>query len=246
MSQFRHTLAVLFAIGFAYFWLITPALSYYSLQAFALATLGFFLAKRFSRAQIWHIMPETHSFEIVFISFAITLLVGASGNANSIFYPFVYIHLFLLVMTSRQVTAIAATIAIMLVHYALEPEITSLTIAAFTTLPLMLAFFLFARRQYDDSRIQQKIVKTEEAELSVLENQEQSLEGFIENFLQPKLAVLKDLVKTAMHRGEPVDAQTLDTQISLLTSESQKLVDRSKMQNSEKNLGTKSESSSQS
>jgi hypothetical protein len=224
MSGIKHTIAVLLAIGLAYFWLITPVLSYYSVQAFAMATLGFFLSKRLTKAQIWHILPTPHSFELVFISFAITILVGSTGNVSSIFYPFVYIHLFFLVMTSRQITAVAATVAVMLVHYALEPEVTSLTIASFTTLPLMLAFFLFARRQYDDSRLQHKLIKSEEKNFGILEQKEQSLESFISNFLLPKLSILKDLVETCRHRGEPIDAKIIDTQISLITSESQKII----------------------
>lgn len=231
MSQFKHTLAVLLAIGLAYIWLLTPSLSYYSLQAFALATFGFFLSKRFSKAQLWHILPETHSFEIVFISFAMTVLIGSTGNASSIFYPFSYIHLFFLVMTTRQITAITATLSLMLVHYALEPEITSLTIAAFTTLPLMLIFFLFARRQYDDARLQQKIAQEEEQQLDSMTKKEHSLESFIKEFLQPKLNVLVDLLTTSIHRNEPIDPQILETQISLIASESQKIIEKNQGDN---------------
>jgi hypothetical protein len=224
MSHVKHTLAVLFSIGLAYIWLTVPVLANYSLQAFALATIGFFLSKRFSRAQIWHIMPETHSFEIVFISFAITLLIGATGNAESIFYPFAYIHLFFLVMTTRQTTAITATMAILVVHYALQPEINSATIATLTTLPLMLIFFLFARRQYDDARLQLKLAQAEEDALEDLTEKELSLEGFIINFLQPKLAIITDLLETSIHRRESVDPEIVKTQVSLLASESKKVI----------------------
>lgn len=224
MSQLKHTLAVLGSIGLAYFWLSNPSLSYYSLQAFAVAIFGFFISKRLGKAQIWHILPENNSLEIVFVSFAVTVLIGSTGNANSIFYPFSYIHLFFLVMTTRQVTAISATLAIMLVHYALQPEITSLTIAAFTTLPLMLIFFLFARRQYDDARLQQKIAEKEEKQLESVIQKELTLESFITKFLLPKLNILQDMLETSVHRNEPIDSQILETQISLLASESKKIV----------------------
>jgi hypothetical protein len=226
MSQFKHTIAVLLSIGLAYIWLSTPSLSYYSLQAFSVASFGFFLSKRFSKAQLWHILPETHSFEIVFVSFALTVLIGSTGNASSIFYPFAYIHLFFLVMTTRQITAISATLSVMLVHYALEPSLTSITIASFTTLPLMLVFFLFARRQYDDARLQHKIVEADELELASITKKEHSLESFLKEFLQPKLNVLIDLLETAIHRNEPVDPQILETQITLISSESEKIIEK--------------------
>jgi len=224
MSQFKHTLAVLLSIGFAYLWLSTPSLTYYSLQAFALATFGFFISKRIGKAQLWHILPENNSLEIVFISFAVTVLIGSTGNANSIFYPFAYIHLFFLVMTTRQLTAIIATLSLMLTHYALEPELTSLNIATFTTLPLMLIFFLFARRQYDDARIQQKIAEAESVELDSISQKEHTLESFIVKFLQPKLNILIDVLETSIHRNEPIDPQIVNTQVSIMSSESQKII----------------------
>lgn len=230
MSQFRQTIAVLLAIGFAYVWLTTPSLEYYSLQAFALSTLGFFLSKRLSQAKLWHIMPEKHSFEIVFISFAVTILIGSTGNAGSIFYPFAYIHLFFLVMTTRQTTAILGTLAIMLVHYALEPTLTSSIIIAFTTLPIMLVLFLFARRQYDDAKLQHKINIEEEKQLNTLATKEHTLESFVTDFLQPKLEILQDLLETAMSRNEPVNQEVLDTQIQMLASESKKIISRTNSQ----------------
>ncbi len=241
MSSLKHTLAVLLAIGLAYFWLSTPSLSYYSLQAFALATLGFFISKRVAKAQLWHILPKTHSIEIVFVSFAVVILIGATGNANSIFYPFAYIHLFFLVMTTRQKTAIVATLATMLVHYALEPTITDSSIATLTTLPLMLVFFLFARRQYDDAHLQQKIVQTEEAEINSLSQETSTLEGFISQFLQPKLAILKEIIENSIQKNETVDPRMLDTQITLLSSESQKIMDEAKLKKSTKKVETKLE-----
>lgn len=224
MSQFKHTIAILFAIGFAFLWLKTPSLSYYSLQAFALATFGFFISKRFSKAQIWHILPESYSFEIIFISFAVTILIGSTGNLDSVFYPFAYIHLFFLVMTTRQSTAVVASLAIMLTHYALEPTISTTVVASLTTLPIILVFFLFARRQYDDVRIQQQIAVEEKRQIDLLSQTELSLENFISEFMQPKLIFLKDLFETAIHRNELVDSEILNTQITLLESESQKIL----------------------
>lgn len=224
MSSLKHTIAVLLAIGLAYLWLTTPALSSYSLQAFAVTTVGFFITKRIYGSKIWHVLPRTHSIEIVFISFAVVLLIGSTGNASSLFYPFAYIHLFFLAMTTRQNTAIAATLATMLAHYTLEPTITTASIATFLTLPIMLIFFLFSRRQYDDARLQQKMSELEAKQIDELEYKEHNLESFINTFLQPKLNVLKDLIETAIQRGESVDPTILEKQITLLATESQKVL----------------------
>lgn len=173
-------------------------------------------------------MPQNHSIELAFISFAITLLIGATGNTASIFYPFSLIHLFLLVMTARQNTAIAATALSMVVHYALEPIVTSHVVGVLFTLPLMLVFFLFARRQYDDARLQHKIVLAEEQKLEEVLQKELTLESFIRDFLKPKLLILEDLLETAIHRNEPIDTQALESQISLLANESQKVLEKTK------------------
>ena len=225
MSEFKHTLAVVVSILLAYLWLATPSLSYYSLQAFALATFGFFISKRFSNAQIWHILPKAHSFEIVFISFAVVILIGSTGNSHSIFYPFAYIHLFFLVMTTRQSTAIVATITTLLIHYALEPNINANAIASLTTLPLILVFFLFARKQYDEARMQQKIAQAEEKEIMQITRKEHSLESFITEFLQPKLAVLRDILQNKNMQNEAIDPRIIETQLDLLESESQKIIE---------------------
>lgn len=225
MSGLKHTIAVLISIFAAYIWLSIPQLSYYSLQAFALSAFGFFVVKRLSKeAQIWHILPKTHSIEIIFISFAIIILVGSTGNAESIFYPFSYVHLFFLVMTARQSTATVATMATMLTHYALEPVITTSSIATLITLPLMLVFFLFARRQYDDARLQHKLIAAETNALDDITQKEHSLESFIANFIQPKLTVIQDILETAIHRNETIDPQLMHTQITIVTSESQKIL----------------------
>lgn len=224
MSGIKHTILVLAAIFLAYLWLEIPALSYYSLQAFALAAISFFVLKRLTKAEIWHILPKTHSPEIALVSFAIVLLIGATGNASSIFYPFAYVHLFFLVMTTRQNTAIIATIATMLVHYALEPALTTANITTLLTLPLMLVFFLFARRQYDDARLQHRLVKEEEKALEDVTRKEHTLESFITEFMQPKLILLEDMLETAIHRDETLDLQTLKTQVSLLESENEKVL----------------------
>lgn len=153
MSARYHALALLLAITLAYLWLQVPVLKQYSFQIFSLFVAAFLIIKRFKKAKLWHIMPDTASFEITLLTFAFLLLIGATGNTNSIFYPLGYIHLFFLVMASEVPTAIIATIAIMLFHYTVQPSLEINTIQSIITLPIMLAIFLFARRQYDEAHL---------------------------------------------------------------------------------------------
>jgi hypothetical protein len=131
----------------------------------------FLIIKRYKKAKAWHILPDWASLEITLITFAFLLLIGATGNTLSPFYPLTYIHLFFLVMTSHIQTAIVATIAIMLFHYAVEPEMSMATIQAITTLPIMLAIFLFARKQYDEAHL----AKLSAAHMKTLENSQDNL-----------------------------------------------------------------------
>lgn len=162
MSARYHTLALLLSITLAYLWLQIPVLRQYSFQIFALLVFTFFMVKRFKKAKLWHILPDWASLEITLITFAFLLLIGSTENTESIFYPLTYIHLFLLVMTSHTQTAIVATIAIMLFHYALEPNMEMATIQALITLPIMLAIFLFARKEYDEAHLAKLAAAREE------------------------------------------------------------------------------------
>lgn len=153
MSAKSHALALLLSVTLAYLWLQVPLLRQYSFQIFALLLGTFLIVKRYKKAKFWHILPDWASLEITLITFAFLLIIGATGNTQSLFYPLAYVHLFFLVMTSHVQTAIVATIAIMLFHYAIEPEFTIATIQAITTLPIMLAIFLFARKQYDEAHL---------------------------------------------------------------------------------------------
>lgn len=153
MSAKYHALALLLAITLAYLWLQVEVLRNYSFQIFALFVAIFLIGKRFKKAKAWHILPDWASLEITLITFAFLLLIGATGNTKSLFYPLAYVHLFFLVMTSHVQTAIVATVAIMLFHYAVEPQLDISTIQTIITLPIMLAIFLFARRQYDEAHL---------------------------------------------------------------------------------------------
>lgn len=224
MSTTKHTLLLLMPVLLAYIWLSTPSLSQYSLQAFSIASLGYFAVKKFNKAELWHVLPKNFSLELMFVTFAILILVGSTGNASSIFYPFTYIHLFILVMSCRETTAITVAMSTILFHYAIETTITSAGIATILTIPMMLLFFLFAKKQYDDAKNSHSIIDKEEIQINNLSTHEHSLESFIYTFLKPKLEILKDIAV----KDNDESRETTKNQISLIINESDKILEKNK------------------
>jgi len=216
-----QTLILLAVIVIAYLWLQLPVLSQYSLQAFAGAVLVYFLMKRVKKAKIWHVLPEDASLEMALLTFAFLLLIGYTGNIGSYFYPLTYLHLFLLVMTTAVSTAIIGTLSVMIFHYALTPALTSLEIGALLAFPLLLMFFLFAKNQYTESQVDKARLEQKEVELENAETGEMALQQFIDGYLKPKLQVIEKLLAET----NP-DLKVIKAQLSLLESESGKMVGR--------------------
>lgn len=228
MSEKKHAMLILVAILLAYFWLVTPQLYAYSLQVFALATLLFFVLKRLNKAKFWHILPKNHSYEMFLVSFSLLVLVGSTGNTHSLFFPFSYIHLFFLVMSCSEKTAITSTMAILLLHYALSPVVTVTELTTLATIPLLLVFFLFAKKQYDEVVLNQKIIEKEQNTIVSLEQTEHTLESFISQFLKPKLQILQSLLEENDQKNTDIDCRVLKSQIDLLETESQKILEQTR------------------
>lgn len=226
MHKHLQSLLVVGTIVATYLWLQIPALQQYSLQAFAGAILVYFILKRVKKAKLWHVMPTNTSAELLLITFAFLLLIGSTGNLHSYFYPLAYLHLFLLVMTTSASTAIIGMTAVMVFHYALTPTMSSPEFASLSVFPLLLLFFLFAKRQYDEVRLEKKLMAAEKAEIAVIEESEASLENYLDGFLKPKLQTIKNLLQDK----EP-NLETVEKQLSLLESESEKILHRVKHSN---------------
>ncbi len=133
------------------------------------------------------------SIEIALATFAYLLLIGATGNTQSVFFPLTYVNLFFLVFSTQPITAIITTVAIMMFHYGLEESMTITEISSLVTLPIILFFFLFAKNQYQTVKQTEKQLQ-EEDELILQE--EHSIISFIESFLKPRLNNLKQLSQT--------------------------------------------------
>ncbi len=220
LLQFLPATVLLGSIGAAYLWLQTPALAPFSLQAFAAATLIYLVIKRMQKAKIWHLVPSANSLEMALLTFAFLLLIGATGNTSSYFFALGYIHLFFIVLTMSVPTALAATTGVLLFHLGLTPELNSEAMHTLIMLPLLFTFFLFAKRQYDEARVDRQIIAEDAVAYEKLQSEEQSLEIFLQQFLQPKLAALESLAQ------EENQLRTLRNQLSLLQSEITKMLQR--------------------
>jgi hypothetical protein len=157
--------------------------------------------------------------EMSVISFAILVLIGNTGNLNSPVLFLTYIHLFLLAMTTRPMTAISSTVAVMIFHFALSPVLNTAEIINLFSLPLLLTFFLFAKKQYDNLQISKAKLELERANTDAQLNTVGDLTSFIDDFLKPKLTIIVNLSQ----KKESTLAETI-AQISLLESETNKVL----------------------
>ena len=220
LSTAFHTLFMTLGIGFIYWWLHVPSLQLYSLQAFALIGLLYFLVKGISKTKACHILPAFMSIETVLATMAFLLLIGATGNTTSWFYPLTYIHLFFIIFSSHVGTSIAITMLIMLFHYGLTPDLAQHDLISLLTLPIIMAFFIFAKLQHEEVVADKLIIREEETELQKLESTEFQLENFLTNFLQPKVNQLEKLLQ------HPQNSRPIQEQIQLIKLEIEKLLSR--------------------
>ncbi len=218
MPNWKHILALLASIVFAYVWLSLDALRPYSLQIFSLTIAVFFISKRMAKAKLWHIVPEHATLEVTLLTFAFLLLIGATGNLASPFFALSYIHLFFLVLATRPVTAITTTIATALFHFSLASAVGLESLQTLISLPVLLLIFLFAKAQYDEANTSKAIIASETQTLEATEANRASLEHFLTTFLQPRIQTLTELISSSATTRE------LSTQLSLINSEIEKLL----------------------
>jgi hypothetical protein len=74
-------------------------------------------------------------------------------------------------------------------------------------LPVIGVLLLFAKKQYDEAHLQQSILEAEVKELDKTSQKEQTLEGFVERFLIPKLDFLIRLLSDPNETKETVTQQ---------------------------------------
>lgn len=207
MPALVHTLLMTASITGVYLWLLEPALNRYSLQAFVLSVLLYFIVKRINKSKLWHILPNTMSVETALATFAFLLLIGSTGNMDSVFYPLTFVHLFFIVFSSHTKTAIFTTGVLMIFHYALSPTLTNSHISSLTTLPLILVFFLFAKDQHEEALRERVIIQAEEKELTVFRKEDIQIKKFLTGFLQPKLDQFTSLLDYPLKNKQAIKEQ---------------------------------------
>ena len=223
MSAHIQTLLLAITLGFVYWWLQIPSLSFYSLQAFAVSVVLYFVAKRASKAKFWHIAPAAQSFEMVLATFAFMILIGFTGNFESILFPLTYVHLFFLVFSTHLTTSIVTALFLIIFHYALGGGAVSVAISETLTIPIMLIFFLFTKHQYNEVIREKKIIEGEEKALSNSLKKQKEITNLITKFVQPKLAQIKEL---SVHADKNRDA--IIGQIFIMQMEISKFLEKNK------------------
>ncbi|MBU0576839.1 hypothetical protein KJ707_00025 [Patescibacteria group bacterium] len=222
LSTAFHTISMALGIALIYWWLHIPYLQTYSLQAFALIGLVYFFVKGLSKTKAWHILPAFMSIETMLATMAFLLLIGATGNTSSWFYPLTYIHLFFVIFSSRVGTSILVTMLIILFHYGLSPNLVQHELVSLLTLPIVMAFFIFAKLQHEEATKDQLIIAEEEIKLSEIEAEEFQLENFLQNFLEPKITQFEKLLEY------PGNLDVIKGQLHLIKIEIEKLLSRIK------------------
>ncbi|MBT3249418.1 MAG: hypothetical protein HN846_03170 [Candidatus Pacebacteria bacterium] len=220
LSSLLHAIIMTIGIGLVYWWLHIPSLQPYSFQAFAIIGLLYFLVKGLSKGKAWHILPAFMSIETVLATMSFLLLIGATGNTSSWFYPLTYIHLFFIVFSSHVGTSIAITMMIMLFHYGLTPNLIQHDLVSLLTLPIIMAFFIFAKLQHEEVIEDKLIIEEEEVKLDKLESEEFQLQNFLKNFLEPKISQLEKLLE------HPNNSQSVKGQLHLVKLEIEKVLNR--------------------
>lgn len=239
-ANIRRTLAQSLALStsivIAYLWLSFPSLTQYSLQAFGACFILYFILKKLNEAAIWEILPTTAVDEMVLVTFAFLILIGATGGITSIFFPLVFVYLFFVSMTMERWTSIATTLLTLLFFYALSPSINSKSdLSNLISIPLIMIFFLFAKYQYEQAKEKQTLVEIEHNEIHsykiFLDQKENQLsqaetntwdwlkyfDSFLFGFLQPKLD------QTIQMMQFPQNHNAVKGQLTLMRIELEKL-----------------------
>jgi DNA repair exonuclease SbcCD ATPase subunit len=185
MPQKLHAVLLILTVFAVYVWLQVPLLNQYSLQAFAVAAAIYLILKRLDNAKWWHVVPSFSSIEMIVATFGFLLLVGATGNTESVFYPLAYLHLFFITFTCHRGTALLLTLAIMGFHYGMTPELTLGHVVELGMIPIMATIFLFARQQYDEVRRERELLEEDELILQQLSQDETEALDIINGSLLP-------------------------------------------------------------
>lgn len=228
MSAVKHTLFLLVAAVAAFIWLHIPLIEPYSLQAFVIAMIAYFLVKHIKKTRFWTFAPQSISAEMTLLTFAILLLIGFTGGTSSLLFALSYIYLFLLVFAVEATAAIAVTMLLVLYYYALALNPAAQDYVNLITLPVMTFFFLFAKTQYEQANQERIEAMTGKQKLADSRYTSHQLQVFMEDFLKPKLEYLITLLSHPEQNQKAIQGQ-----LTLLQVEIEKMVRRCETEEAE-------------
>lgn len=203
-------------------WVTVPSLEQYSLQLVALTLIAFlFLRIKHNREQLFSIVPLPTNSELIPLTVLFMLLISATGNTHSWAYPFTYVYLFMIVFSLEKKQAALIAGATFLLQLLLVETFTVQEAIILLNIPLITGIMLFARHQQVKAEVDERLLSEEEAELLVSIEEVTTLESYIQNFLLPKTESLETLENPTT----PLE-KTLHSQITLIVSESKKILER--------------------
>jgi hypothetical protein len=169
--------------------------------------LIYLFIKRSDKGKLWHLAPKMTSLEMPIVTFTVLLLIGATGNTTSVWFPLTFVHLFLLAMASENSTAVTGSLAVVLFHFAMTPLVTQLTLVSLANIPLVLFFFLFAKSQYHEAVREELVISKQEGELESVASTNKEIEYFLNEVLLPKLAFMHELIENPIENAESMRGQ---------------------------------------
>lgn len=204
-------------------WQSVPFLEKYSLQLVALSFL-LFVGLRFkhNRENFMSLIPKSGSSEIIPITIVCMLLISATGNTHSWVYPLTYVYLVMSVFSlDRTLTIIVATGTLLLQAFLVQ-TFTPQEMIILLNIPVMTAVLLFAKQQYQEATLEKTMLEEEDAQLHRSLSENAALENYLQEFLLPKTQILESLEEPHTELEK-----TLHSQITLITTESKKILERS-------------------
>lgn len=221
----QDTRLPLFVLSFVLIavWVSVLFLYVYSLQLVALAFLLFlWLRFKHNRENLTQLIPKPGSSELIPITLVTMLLISATGNTHSWFYSFTYIYLFLIAFSLPKKSAILLAACTFLLQAFLIKTFTPQELIILLNIPVITAILLFAKQQYEKATLEERILVEEEAQLASSLTETAALEAYIQQFLLPKTEMLSSLEEPQTELEK-----TLHSQITLISTESKKILERS-------------------
>lgn len=204
-------------------WVSVPFLYTYSLQLVALTFLLFiWLRFKHNRENLTRLIPKQGSSELIPITLVVMLLISATGNTHSWFYSFTYIYLFIITFSLPKKTVILLAGCTFLLQTFLIETFTPQEVIILLNIPVITTILLFAKQQYEKATLEEKMLVEEEALLTSSLTETAALEAYIQQFLLPKTEMLSSLEEPQTELEK-----TLHSQITLISTESKKILERS-------------------